>query len=68
MSESPDENRPFAPDEIVIATELVLLSKQPKVAKLVLHTLEGAERFGITDEIAEHLIDMLERFLGRRPP
>jgi hypothetical protein len=66
MPEKPDENRPLTDDQIVIATELHVLA--PKVAKLILHTLEGNQAFGINDEIAEGLVDMLERFLGNRPP
>lgn len=54
--------------EEVIATELHVLSEDLKVAKLILHTLEGNRAFGINDEIAEGLVDILERFLGNRPP
>ena len=68
MSEPPDENRPLTDAQIVIATELWMLTREPKTAKLILHTLEGREVFGITGETAEGLIDMLERFLGRKPP
>jgi hypothetical protein len=69
MSEKPDENRPLTDDQIVIATELHKLTEKPlKVAKLVLHTLEGSQAFGINEETAEGLVDMLERFLGKRPP
>lgn len=68
MSEKPDENRPLQDDQIVIATELHLLSEKPKAAKLILHTLEGSQAFGINGDIAEGLVDMLERFLGNRAP
>lgn len=68
MSEKPDENRPLTDDQIVIATELAVLSGAPKAARLTLHTLGGSEAFGITDDIAEGLVDMLERFLGHRAP
>lgn len=55
-------------DQIVIATELhVLQVEEPKVARLILHTLEGNAAFGITDEVAGHLIDMLQRFLVLKP-
>ena len=68
MSEPPDENRPLRDDQIVIATELQVLSEEPKAAKLILHTLEGSQAFGLTEEIAEGLIHILERFLGHKPP
>lgn len=55
-------------DQIVIATELQVLSfEEPKAAKLILHTLEGNAAFGLTDEVAGHLIDMLSRFVGLKP-
>ena len=66
MSETPDENRPLTEDQIVIGTELHVLSEAPKVAKLILHTMGGRQEFGINDDLAEGLIDMLQQFLRPR--
>jgi len=55
-------------DDVVIATELLVLSEEPKLATLTLHTMAGSAAFDINAGVAEHLIDMLERFVGKRSP
>lgn len=50
-------------ENVVIATELAVLSLEPVAVKLCLHTEKGSQEFVITDEIAHDLTHMLCSFL-----
>lgn len=61
------ENGSSAVENLVIATELKVVSEEMLLADLTLHTVEGAQTFGINEECATGLIDILEKFLRRKP-
>jgi len=48
---------------VVIATELTVLTERPLLAMLILHTMEGAQVFAINGDVAEGLIEMLKEFV-----
>lgn len=52
-------------ENVVIATELIVLSEEHLVATLRLHTQDGAQEFAINDDVANGLIDMLVKFVTR---
>lgn len=55
--------------EPITSTELRMVSEQPLVAVLTIHTDEGESEFGVNAQVASGLIDMLAQFLrrGRKP-
>lgn len=64
-STQPHADRSETVENLVIATELEMLSEEPPVAMLILHTMEGRAEFGINGDIAGGLIHMLSKFLRR---
>lgn len=48
---------------IVIGSGIAIFPGEPKAAILTLHTMEGSDQFAITAEVAEHLIDLMQKFL-----
>jgi hypothetical protein len=56
-------------EQLVIATELEVVSEQEKVAILTLHTMAGRAEFGINGDVARGLIEHLTEFLnaGAKP-
>lgn len=50
-------------ENLVIQTELEVISEQPLLATLTLHTMAGASAFAINADVAEGLIAMLAKFV-----
>jgi hypothetical protein len=52
-------------EHTILGSELVVISEQPLMAVLTLHTEGEHEKFAITESVALGLIDMLVKFVTR---
>jgi hypothetical protein len=52
-------------ERMVRTTELLVISEEPLLAILTLHTEDEREKFAINESVAHGLIDMLVKFVSR---